>query len=304
MQLIERAKAANVIRDLDLTKYAHREEASRVIPAEALAEEGKRRMLLGDALKEGLTLPWERFADKVLIAPAKLCLWVGWSHHGKSQMLKQVMVSALKTDRVCIASMEEEIRDIWCDMGRLACASKNPSAKDIDAWTDYGTARLWFYDQQGTVSADKIKAVIRYAAEELKVTQFVVDSLMMLAVSRDDYDAQSRFVGELKTLAHDTRCTIHLVAHMRKRDGKGGDDQPGGSHDIAGGHEIYSKADYVFNVWRDKKLTGQYPCVVTVDKQRGRVNWLGRVGLGFDADSRQYTDGRPVKYCGVEDRPF
>ncbi|MCR4299729.1 MAG: hypothetical protein NUV75_13455, partial [Gallionella sp.] len=168
-----------------------------------------------------------------------------------------------------------------------------PSPREIDRWIEFGTRKLWFYDQQGMVSAEKIRNVIRYCAEELHITQFVIDSLMMLAVDRDDYDAQSRFLGELKALAKDTKCTVHLVAHMRKREGAKGEEQPGSAHDIAGGHEIASKADYIFNVWRDKakKVAGNPECVLCVEKQRGRINWLGRLSLNFHAGSRQYIEG-------------
>jgi twinkle protein len=196
-------------------------------------------------------------------------------------------------ERSCIASMEEEIVDVWCDMGRMALDSEAPRPREIDQWVNFQTGRLWFYDQQGEVKAEKIKAVIRYCAEERKITQFVVDSLMMLSIDRDDYEAQARFVGELKLLAKDTGCTIHLVAHMRKRDGKGGDERPGTMHDIAGGHEIGSKADYVFNVWRDigKTNPDNPDCVLGVEKQRGRVDWIGKLGLNYHHRSRQFTEG-------------
>ena len=280
--------------EIDFKAYADREERARVIPAETLATEGKRRMLLGAEAQTGLTLPWAKAADKVKISPGKLAIWCGWSFHGKSAMLKQVMLHAIReSELVCIASMEEEMHEVWEDMGRMACGEAEPALKDIDRWIQFQTGKLWFYDQQGVVSAAKIKTVIRYCAEELGITQFVVDSLMMLAVDRDDYDAQSRFVGELKGLAKDTGCTIHLVAHMRKRDGKTGEEQPGGVHDIAGAHDIASKADYVFNVWRDKarKVAGAPECILGVEKQRGRVNWIGRITLDFHAGSRQFVDG-------------
>lgn len=279
---------------IDFEKYEFREEHARVIPAERLAEEGKKRMLLGHEQEAGLTLPWSKADGKVLIKPGKLVIWTGWSHHGKSQMAKNAMLGAINQgEKVCIASMEEEVQEVWVDMGLMACGRSDPGGQRINQWIEFCSGSLWFYDQQGSVSSKKIKAVIRYAAEELGITQFVVDSLMMLSVSRDDYDAQSMFVGDLKTLAKDTGCTIHLVAHLKKSDGKTGEEAPGRIHDIAGGHEIASKADYVFNVWRDKakKVAGNPDCILGVEKQRGRVNWIGRLGLNYHEQSRQYTEG-------------
>lgn len=279
---------------IDLDRYMSREEKNRVIPAESLAEEGKRAMMVGVSSEPGLTLPWPKTDGKVKITAGKLALWSGFTHHGKTQLLKNVMLHAIhQSERVCIASMEEEVRETWCDMGRMACGEQEPHVMEIDRWIEFGTGKLWFYDQQGMVDSQKIQAVVRYCAEELGVTQFVIDSLMMLAVNRDDYEAQARFVSELKALAKDTHCTIHLVAHLRKRDGKAGDEQPGSIHDIAGAHDIASKADYVFNVWRDKarKDPSQSECILGVEKQRGRINWLGRLGLNFDQRSRQFIEG-------------
>ena len=303
LALIDRAnKAMNTIPpDIDFTKYLSREERARVVSAEQIAEEGKRQMLLGTEAQQGLLLPWEKCSGKVLIRPGKLAVWCGWSFHGKSQLLKHLMTHAISvSEKVCIASMEEELLAIWKTMARIACGVASPGAKSIDNWSAMAGKSLWFYDQQGSIKAEKIRAVIRYAAEELGVTQFVIDSLMMLSVSRDDYDAQSVFVGELKTLAADTGCTIHLVAHMRKGSGKGGEDAPGTPHDISGGHEVASKADYVFNVWRDKNGTSTtgYSTILKVEKQRGDIDHIGSFGLNFDKASGQYIESHPIRYCG------
>jgi twinkle protein len=309
MQLLERAKAGlQLIQETDFSKYLDPEEHARVIPAETLAEEVKRRMLLGKERETGLTLPWMKANDKVLIRPGKLIVWCGWSYHGKSQVLKHLMVEAISQgERVCMASMEEEVREIWEEMGYLAMATRYPSPRDIDQWVNLFAGKLWFYDQQGRVKPEKLKAVIRYAAKELKVNHFVIDSLMMIGVSRDDYELQGQFIADMKAIGEDTGCTIHLVCHMRKTDSRGGEDQPGSVHDIAGPHQISSIADSIFNVWRDKNKKTEWPAVLKVEKQRGSVNWIGSLGLGYDTACRQYTNevGGSVKnYCGSNEKPF
>lgn len=277
---------------VDWKNWLKPSDVSRIVPAEDLAEQCKEAMLLGREVEEGLTLPWAKSHGKVLIKPGKLAIWTGFSHHGKSSLLKQLMLHAIYRgdEKIVIASMEEEIGEVWQDMARLYAGVADPSPRVIDAFINFVRGKLWLYDQQGVVEADRMTAVLRYAASELKTTQGVVDSLMMLAVSRDDYDAQSRFVGELKSAAKDTQQTIHLVAHMRKRDGKTGDESPGSVHDISGGHEIASKADYVFNVWRNKKETTEPTCLLGVEKQRGKTNWIGKIGLYFHPGSRQFVE--------------
>jgi twinkle protein len=307
LAIVDRAHAA-LVRDgdIDLKRYMHAQERNRVIPAESLAEEGKRALLLGSAKEPGLLLPWAKAQDVVKIPPGILVLWAGWSRHGKSQMLKQVMLHAMaEGEKVCLASMEESLLFIWKEMARVACGDREPGLRKIDAWVRFQTGKLWFYDRQGQVDPAKVKAVIRYCAAELGVTQFVIDSLMMMAMRRDDYDAQAAFATELKALAEETGCTIHLVVHMRKRDGKGGEDSPGGMHDISGGHEISSAADTVFIVWRNlNKSAGNPDCVLTVDKQRGEYNWRGTLSLNFHERSRQYVEGDTAMRFWAEEVPL
>ncbi len=282
---------------IDWNRWMSPDDHTRIIPAEALAERGKERVVLGAAHEAGLTLPWEKTHGKVLMRPGKLIVWAGWTHHGKTQMVKQAMLYAIKSsERPLIASMEEEVTDVWCDLATMACGQE-PSPAKVDKFIEFIRGKLWLYDQEGQVSPRRIQAVIRYAASELKITQVVIDSLMMLAVDKDDYEAQAKFAGELKATAKDTGVTVHLVAHMRKRDGKGGDESPGTIHDIAGGHEIASKADSVFIVWRDKKPGASPASILKVDKQRGRINWIGNIGLNFNEKHRQFVeDVHPMRF--------
>jgi twinkle protein len=293
---------------IEWERWLKPDDHTRLIPAEALAERGKASMLLGDASEPGLTLPWEKSNGKVLIRPGKLAVWAGWSRHGKTQLLKQLMLHGIERgEKPLIASMEEEVVEVWKDMAWVACREKTPKVKELDRFVQFVTGKLWLYDQQGQIKPERMIAVIRYAAAELKITQCVVDSLMMLALDRDDYEAQARFVGELKAVAKDTGVTVHLVAHMRKRDGKGGDEQPGTLHDISGGHEIGSKADYVFVVWRDvqRRDTSVPPAILRVEKQRGRVNWLGTIGLQFHEGARQFVDDTyPMSFWRDEPQDF
>lgn len=288
--------------NIDWEKYLHPEDASRIIPVESLADKAKARLMLGAEQEDGLTLPWSKTHGRVLVRPGKLVVWAGWTHHGKTQMVKQVMLHGVGSgEKVLIASMEEEVIDVYADLAGMACANPQPSPREFDRFNDFVTAKMWLYDQQGQTKPERIQAVIAYAAKNFGITQAVVDSLMMLAVDRDDYEAQARFVGQLKTTAKDHGVTIHLVAHMRKREGRGGDESPGTAHDISGGHEIASKADYVFLPWRDKKPNARPACQLKVEKQRGRINWLGIIDLNFHAGSRQFVeDVHPMKFWSDE----
>jgi twinkle protein len=299
---LDRSIRASVIDSgqIDWQRWMTQEEKARVIPAEALAEECRRQILLGKEGVVGLSLPWEKAQGKVLVRPGTLILWGGWSRHGKTRMLKQIMLHAIANgEKSLIASMEEEVRGVWKDMARTACANPEPSPKELERYVEFVRGKLWLYDQQGMVSPQKLQALVRYSRAELGVTQVMIDSLMMLAIGRDDYEAQARFVSELHTIAMNTGVTIHLVAHMRKRDGKGGEDQPGSIHDIMGGHELGSIVDSVFIVWRNiaKNKEIPFPAILKIDKQRGDIDWMGSLGLNFHEGARQFIeDFQPTRF--------
>lgn len=288
--------------EIDWQQWMRPEDKARIIPAEALAERAKARLMVGAEQEDGLRLPWPKTHGKVLVRPGKLVVWAGWTHHGKTAMVKQAMLAAIhQSERALVASMEEEVVDVYCDMAVMACGEPQPRSKELARFNEFVTGKLWLFDQQGQIDPVRMLAVIRYAGSELKVTQVVIDSLMMLNVNRDDYEAQARFVAQLKAVAKDTGVTVHLVAHMRKREGKGGDESPGTVHDVSGGHEIGSIADSVFIVWRDKKPNAAYPCQLKIEKQRGRINWIGIVDLKFHATSRQFVeDVYPMRFWGEE----
>jgi archaellum biogenesis ATPase FlaH len=276
--------------------------AERLIQAATLADEGKKRLLVGLDDEPGLRLPWDELDDKVRIAPGKFAIWTGYMHHGKSQILKQVMLGAMQqSERVVIASMEEEIIELWCDMARMACGTQEPSPSQLEPWIKF-CSRLWFYNEQGHAKRLQIFEAIRYASRHLEINHFVIDSLMSTDIDKDDYNAQTRFARDLKALAKDEQITIHLVAHMRKRDGKSGDETVGNVQEIAGAHEISSLADYVFTVFRDKREREDRPrgamdALLKVEKQRGRYNWIGQFGMNFHTGARQFVRGyEPMRF--------
>lgn len=291
-------------------KYLKPADKERVIPAEAIAESAKQEMLLGAAGESGLELPWSKANGRAFMRRGSLILWAGWSRHGKTRMLKQVMLHAIKNgEKPLIASMEESVRTVFKDMARMACLTDDPSPKQIDRFVSFITGNLWLYDQQGRVSPQKLIAVTRYAIAELKVNHVMIDSLMMMAIPRDDYEAQAAFVSELHNITLHEPVTIHLVAHMRKRDGKGGEEAPGSIHDVSGGQEIGSMVDSVFVVWRNMKegvrAPGEFQCALKVDKQRGRIDWLGTLGLNYHQASRQFIeDVHPMRFWDEQGEEF
>lgn len=254
----------------------------------------------GDSKLTGLSLPWSKTHDTIAIRPGEVSCWHGYNGHGKSQLLGQVIMHLAKQgQKCCILSFEMDPYKTLARMTRQALGAKKPMPEFIEKFIDWSEGKIWLYDQQGTVSQERVIAVIHYAARELGVNQFVVDSLMKCGIGSDDYSGQKFFVDKLCSAARDTQSHIHLVAHSRK----GADEmQLPGKFDIAGSSDISNQVDNVFGVFRNKRKENakekdhnEHDALLICDKQRNG-EWEGKVRLWFHPESFRYlsVDGEKV----------
>ena len=207
-------------------------------------------------------LPWEQARDVFNFRPGEVSLWAGQNGHGKTQVVSQVALSLMgQGEKVVIASFEMKPATTMQRLARMFVGA-NPFSpefqgrdgveaiselyRDLAEWTNN---RLWIYDQQGTVSADKVIGMARYCAKELGVTHIIIDSLMKCVRGEDDYNGQKEFVDELTALARDNQVHVHLIHHTRK---------PVNEHHIPdkydnkGSGAITDLVDNVMMVWRNK----------------------------------------------------
>ena len=249
--------------------------------------------------KPGLSLPWNKSRDDILFRPSELTIWNGINGHGKSNVLGMVILYAIREYKACIASLEMKPVTTLSRMARQAMGGNSPTSAFNRGMVQFMDGRLWLYDQQGTVSAEKLIGVMYYAAEKLGVEHFVVDSLMKCGIGEDDYNGQKRFVDRLCAVAKDTNMHVHLVTHAKK----GNDEHEiPGKMSVKGSGSITDQADNVLTVWRNKKKeqmiaagdttfeTKNIPDgFVICDKQRNG-EWEGRIALWFDKSSMQYLE--------------
>lgn len=284
---------------IDFDAYlAGPDENAKVRPASEYADAVVERIHSYSHEAIGCRLPWQKTEDLFRIRPGEVTLWPGINGHGKSMVVGQAMTSLMRqSQRVCIASMEMKPVATMARMCRQAFGSNQPTVnyiRDFHTWTD---GKLWIYDQQGTVSADRMLGVLQYAATELGITQFVIDSLMKCGIAEDDYNGQKRFLDRICAAAKDTNCHIHLIAHSRK----GVDELSApGKMDVKGSGSITDQVDNVLTVWRNKKkeqaiesgkaspdMADAPDALLICDKQR-HGEWEGRVALWFDKPSFRY----------------
>lgn len=293
---------SNIIRDdIDFSAYMASTEAShRVIPAGSYVDEVI-DYFHGDTAMRGVVMPWVKTHGNIRFRTHEVTLWSGMNGHGKSLALGQTCMGFVEqAQKVCIASMEMKPMVTLARICRQWTRDRKPDADIIREFHKETGRFMWLYDQQGTVNAERMLAVMRYCAQEKGIQHFVLDSLMKCGIVEDDYTAQKLFVDAICTIARDTGMHIHLVAHSKKqRD----EMTPPGKMDVKGSGAITDQVDNVLTVWRNKpKETslaegngdrrGEPDALLICDKQRNG-EWEGKVALWFDKESMRYTEGMP-----------
>jgi len=257
----------------------------------------------------GDPLPWPKTHAQIRVRSGEVSLWPGISGHGKSIATSQVALHLVSLGRrVAVASLEMQPWNTLKRMARQAAGSAMPAESFLINFCDWlGARQFLIYDQHGRAEWRHMANVVRYAAIELGVQHFLIDSLMMCVAGEDDYNGQKDFVTALCSVAHDTGCHIHLVHHARKlRDES---DIPG-KFDARGSGTITDQVDNVFTFWRNKAKeierenaarvsapfdeTANPDALLICDKQRNG-EWEGRVRL--------WWDGPSMSYRGVPERP-
>jgi twinkle protein len=255
-------------------------------------------------------MPWRKTHAQIQFRPGEVTVWGGANGQGKSLVTGQIALSLCSQgEKVCIASFEMKPLKTLERMGRQ-WSGENPEhpafrghreAEDrltdvYEQFRDWTTGKLWLYDQQGTVTANQVSAVVRYCAKERGITHFFVDSLMKCVAAEDDYNGQKKLVDELTAIARDYSMHIHLVHHIKK---PANEDHKPTKYDYKGTGAITDQVDNVISVWRNKVKEkareagkavsdGEPDALLICDKQR-HGEWEGAIGLWFERDSQQYV---------------
>lgn len=233
---------------------------------------------------DGLTLPWDQANECVRFMPGKVSVWSGPSFAGKTSLLRQLMLHAIQENRrVLFISLEEEPEDVWREFTMMAACTRAPNKHQV-AWSrDTFENKLWVFDSTEIIDPTVLMGIIRYGVEKFGFSHIVIDSLMRLNMRTDDYDGQREMGNMLGRVARMSKAHIHLVAHPRKT---ANSREPMDMYDIRGAQDIIAQADLVLTLERRYDI-GKPTNFLTVWKQRGDCNWIGKIELWYCAQSRQ-----------------
>ncbi len=247
---------ANILPDtIDLAEYQFlgRQESQWIRPASDFHDEIRKRRDGHESY--GLRAPWDKLGW-LSFRPGEVTLWAGYNHHGKSLVTGQVCAWLMPYCRQLIASFEMPAAATLNRMASQCCGRMDYSNDWLGDWMDYTDDRLWLYDVQERVQADRVTGLVYYAAGELNIAQVWIDSLMQCGVpgeTRDAYAKQADFIDALCRAAKVTECHVHLVHHLRKPPDARAEERPPNRYDARGPGELTDRVDNVVIVYRNVK---------------------------------------------------
>lgn len=303
--------------DIDFSAYLQATESQQKVKQAEVYLEAILEDTFNPTLEVTSSLPWQKTQGDFAFRQGEVTLYAGSNGGGKSLVTGQIALHLIKQNqKVCIASFEMKPKRSLERMLRQFAGENihKPRYADkeqylramVDRLKVFSKDRLWFYDQQGTTSAQQVIAVARYCAVKLGINHVFIDSLMKCVQGEDDYNGQKWFIDELCALARDHNIHVHLIHHIRKLSNE---ESTPNKHDIKGTGAIADQVDNVFMVWRNKKKEHQASLGQSIDPQTNDAMLMcekqrnGEVedwySLWFHRDSQQFVeswDGMPMSF--------
>ena len=250
-------------------------------------------------LTGGLSLPFINTENDFKVRMGETTVVTGYSGHGKSAWLNQVILHLMKKEKTMIASFEMLPK---ATLGRM-CQQTGEAMPNYEYIKDFLSKlehNLYLYDPEGETTSEKVLEVIYYCAEKLGVKLIVVDSLMKCSIAEDDLNKQKAFANKLAVAARDLNIHIFIVAHSRKT---ANEHDNASKFDVAGSANLTNLVDNVISVHRNKKreeevlngsldteIMNQPPSAVYLLKQRHGRGIETKWGFGFKPETFQYTE--------------
>lgn len=244
----------------------------------------------------------ELFQGKIIFSPGEFTVWTGYSGHGKSMILSQVVIESLNQGhKVAIASMEmtgaQTLFRMICQMLKKSALTR----EEVDKSLDELTGKLWIYDLIGNVETSLLFELMDYSAARHNVDDFVIDSLMKTNVGVDNYQAQKEFADNCSTFSIMKYRHVHLVAHARKSQSRYQQSDAPTKDDVKGNSDITNMADNILILYRNKKKellpeaekVGKPDAILICDKQRNN-GWEGRMKLWYDKPTCTFSSKDPA----------
>lgn len=247
--------------------------------------------------RTGFETPWSKLNGKLRFRPEEVVLVNGFSGHGKTQLVGQIVLFAMaQGERACVASLEIPPRRWLRWLDQQATGQDEPTLRLIRCAHEWFAGRLWVYDHLGSAQVDRVIEVFTYASRRYGITVFVVDSLLKLGIGEDDFNKQKFAVEKLCSFANQYHATVFLVTHNRKGDSER--DAPPDKMGVRGSAAITDQARTVLSIWRNQAKEEDFEAhhkepdaILYCTKQTYHpTGWQGKAWLWFHKVSHQFTE--------------
>lgn len=259
-----------------------------------------------DPSLRGWPTPWTPSLEWRL-RPGELTILTGYSSHGKTALLNQLMVHLLSEQcKILDISLEVPAAETSYYMACCALGKLKAPKEEAEGVLKWMGNNLMFLDIVGTATPDKLFEAMDYSRKRHGVDIIVLDSLFKCGVDSKDYEAQRQFIDRLTTFVNKTRAHVILVAHSRKSN-SGNELSPPNKSDISGSSDLQNGAHNILVCWRNvlkernlknakkfnniediEKWGSQPDGQIVIEKQRFGGGRLGEIDVFFDRDSLQF----------------
>lgn len=235
------------------------------------------------------TTPFDKHGERLRLYPCGVTIWSGFPGAGKTTLLRQLACHLLlRKQGVFFASLEEHPKHLLVRLAATAAGTENPNAHQVQWFIDAYGEQLRIWAKVGMAKHRNLLAVVRKLAST-GTSHVIIDSLMKLDISSQDFEGQRVFANLLAATAAQTQAHIHLVAHPKKPPAA---DQDPDINDVGGAKEIGGIADNVVFVRRkegDTPTSSATGMRIAIRKQRHGLGSLGEITGWFHRDKRQFS---------------
>jgi twinkle protein len=197
----------------------------------------------------GFIMPWLRVSETFLFEWGCTTIIAGYAGHGKSEVVGQVVLDAIRQNvRVCAASLEFRSSKWLQRLVRQATGNAQPPHSLIEKSLDWIGNGLWAFDVYGSAKADRLLEVFGYAHRRYGVKLFIIDNWSKLGIADDDLAEQKRIISLITEFAVTYNVHVIVVNHLRKVED---DFSAANKLSVKGSGAIVDLADNVIMAWRN-----------------------------------------------------
>lgn len=253
------------------------------------------------------TAPFDPEGRHLKFFPGGYTIWSGFPGHGKTTLLRQLACHLIQIGkRVMVASLEEHPEAVFYRHAGVALGVEDPTQVGLEwcvhHWAD--KLRIWSSQEMPAPHARLLAAARVMAAQGYR--HVIIDSLMCLDISSQDWEGQRQFANALVRTLKITGLHIHLVGHPKKP--ISGEQEPD-QNDVAGAADLGRLADNIVFVRKpkvdminsDPRVT---PMKVSILKQRHGSGATGDCLGWFHREQKQFKldqfDSEPTLYLPKE----